>query len=197
MLQAGPAEPSPLRQRHPQLDAVQQPGPLGRDLGVADAATRGHQVELAGPHHGEVARAVVVLDLAGEQPAHRLQPGVRMGCDLHPAGLPDVVGPVVVEEAPGSHQRPPAGGERTPDPHRPQPTQGHLTRRDELRRLHGGHDPIMEGRTQPALANRPSIPAALPTPEELGGGTRAVAAMLDPWGEHPRASTTAGSATRW
>ena len=79
--------------------------PGRRDLGVADAVAGGHQVELAGPDHRVVAGAVAVLDLAGEQPAHRLQPGVRVRRDAHAAGVGDVVGAVVVEEAPGADQR--------------------------------------------------------------------------------------------
>ena len=70
--------PVGVRQRHPQLGAVQRRGRRRRDLGVADAAAGGHQVDLAGPHHRVVAGAVAVLDLAGEEPAHGLQPGVRV-----------------------------------------------------------------------------------------------------------------------
>ena len=74
------------------------------DLGVADAAAGCHQVDLAGAHHRVVAGAVAVLDLAGEEPAHRLQAGVRVRRHAHAAGVGDVVGAVVVEEAPGADQ---------------------------------------------------------------------------------------------
>ena len=62
-------------------------GRRGRDLGVADAAAGRHQVELAGAHHGLVPSAVAVLDLPREQPADRLQAGVRVRRDAHAAGL--------------------------------------------------------------------------------------------------------------
>ena len=58
----------------------------GGVLAVADAASGGHQVQLAGPHQRVVAGGVAVLDLAAEQPAHRLQPGVRVRRHDHPAG---------------------------------------------------------------------------------------------------------------
>ena len=66
---------------------MQHVGARGGDLGVADPAAGGHQVDLAGTHHRVVAGAVAVLDLAGEQPAHRLQPGVRVRRDAHATGV--------------------------------------------------------------------------------------------------------------
>ena len=75
------------------------------DLGVRHAVPAGHQVQLAGPDHRVHAAAVAVLDLAGEQPADRLQAGVRVRGHVHPAGVGDVVGAVVVGEAPGADQR--------------------------------------------------------------------------------------------
>ena len=65
----------------------------------------GHQVDLAGADHGVRAEAVAVLDLAGEQPADGLQPGVRVRRHVHAAGAGDVVRAVVVGEAPGADQR--------------------------------------------------------------------------------------------
>ena len=92
-----------------------------RHLGVADPAAGGHQVDLAGADHRVVAGAVAVLDLAGEEPAHRLQPGVRVRGDRHAAGVGDLVGAVVVDEAPRADQRPVALRQRAAYGHRPRP----------------------------------------------------------------------------
>ncbi len=92
-------------EREPQLHAVQDGGLRGRHLRVADAPATRHQIQFAGPHCGVGAQAVTVFDLAGEQPADGLEAGVRMRCDVHAAGDGDVVGAVVVREAPGADQR--------------------------------------------------------------------------------------------
>jgi hypothetical protein len=63
---------------------------------VRDASATGHQVQLTRPHERVHAVAVAVLDLAGEEPADGLQPGVRVRGDVHL----HVVRPVVVAEAP-------------------------------------------------------------------------------------------------
>ena len=126
------AVPRVIGQRHPQLDAVQH-GRAGQGhLGVADAAPGGHQVQLAGTDRRVVPVAVAVLDLAGEEPAHGLQPGVRVRRDRHPAGVRDGIGPVVVGEAPGADQRPLPRGQGAPDLHGPQATEGHHPRGDHL-----------------------------------------------------------------
>jgi hypothetical protein len=67
---------------------------------VLDAAPRRHEVQFARSHHRVAARAVPVLDLAGEQPAHGLETGVRMRWHDHSAGCGHVIRPVVGEEAP-------------------------------------------------------------------------------------------------
>ena len=115
-----------------------------------------HQVELAGPHRGVVAGAVAVLDLAAEEPADGLQPGVRVRRDLHPAGVGHQVGPVVVDEAPRADQAALPLRQGAADGHRPQPAERHLARREHLQRrptaarpepqlgriaLRVGHDP--------------------------------------------------------
>jgi hypothetical protein len=140
--------PVPLGQRHPELDAVQRLGGRGRDLRVADAVPAGHQVQLAGPDHRVRAEAVAVLDLAGEQPAHRLQPGVRVRGDVHRAGAGDLVRAVVVGEAPRADQRPRPLGEGAPDPHGPRAAQRDLARGEDLHgravRV-GGRRPVATG----------------------------------------------------
>ena len=88
-----------LRQRGPQLDAVQRLVGLGV-LGVGDTPARGHQVHLAGPDNDVAAQRILVPDLAAEQPGDRLQAGVRMTRDPHRVGAR----PEMVEETPTSDQ---------------------------------------------------------------------------------------------
>src|SRR4029453_16378025 len=47
-------------------------------------------------------QAVTMLDGTLQQPGHGLQAGMRMGPDLHPWPLPQLLRPVVVEETPGT-----------------------------------------------------------------------------------------------
>ena len=78
------ALPSGLRLSHPQLDALHlTPVVPGVFLGVGNAGAGGHEVQLAGPDHLLGTQAVVVLDLSGHQPGHRLQADVGMGADGH------------------------------------------------------------------------------------------------------------------
>ena len=137
VLEVGGVVAGGVGERDPQLDAVQRGGAGGRDLRVAHAPAAGHQVELAGTDQRLVAGRVTVLDLAGEQPAHRLQAGVRVRRHDHPAGVVDLVGPVVVGEAPGPHERTAALREGTAHGHRPQPAQRDLARGQHL---DPGHD---------------------------------------------------------
>ena len=51
-----------------------------------------------------VAAGVDVFDGAFEEPAHGLQSGVRVRGDVHAAGDRDIVGAVVVDEAPGADE---------------------------------------------------------------------------------------------
>ena len=80
-------------QRHPQLNPVQDRRRGGRDLRVADAHARRHQVQFTRPDHRVHTGAVAVFHLAAEQPADGLQPGVRMRRHVHPgaAARPRVV----------------------------------------------------------------------------------------------------------
>lgn len=128
VLEVPPGVPVFLGQRHPQLDAVQGRGAWGGDLGVADAVAARHEVELAGPYVGVAAEAVAVLDLPAEQPAHRLQSGMRMRCDIHPARAADIVGAVVVGETPGTDEGPGSLRERTSHGHRPRPSERDIAR---------------------------------------------------------------------
>ena len=56
--------PIGVRQRHPQLDTVEDRGRSRRYLGVADARARRHEVHLAGPYERVHTSAIAVLDLA-------------------------------------------------------------------------------------------------------------------------------------
>jgi hypothetical protein len=103
------AVPFTLRQRDPQLEAVQHRRPSGgRFLRVRDAPPGGHQVQLARPDQLAAAEAVPVQHQALEQPGHGLQADVRVGRHLHPRSPADLVRAVVVQEAPGADgaQRP-------------------------------------------------------------------------------------------
>ena len=118
-------------QRHPELDAVQAVVP-GVETSSGDAVPAGHQVQLAGPDHRVHADAVAVLDLAGEQPADGLQAGVRVRGHVHPAGVGDVVGAVVVGEAPGADQRAGALGQRAAHRHRARTAERHIAAGEHL-----------------------------------------------------------------
>ena len=130
-----------IRQGDPQLDAMELGHARRRHLRMADAATRGHEVELTGSDEGVVTGAVAMLDLAGEEPTRRLQSRMRMRCHLHPAGLRDTRRAVVVDEAPTADEG--------PFPPRKGPTDGHalvgaecdLARTDDLDRPHGRQRP--------------------------------------------------------
>ena len=78
------------------------------------------------------AGAVAVLDLALEEPAHRLQTGVRVRRDVHAAGGGDVVRAVEVQEAPRADQTAGALGQRALHRHGAGPAQGHLARLQDL-----------------------------------------------------------------
>ena len=72
-----------------------------------------HESELdPGRISGVAAQAVAVQDLAIVQPADCLQAHVRVRRNLHPRLPGDVVGPVVIDEAPGPDQAPPQGGQQ-------------------------------------------------------------------------------------
>lgn len=103
VFEGGRGVPVGVGQRHPQLGAVQIAGVVARRLlGVRDGPAGGHQPQLAGPYGLLAAEAVAVQHLALVQPADRLEPDVRVRRHLHPRLVGDVVGAVVVDEAPSS-----------------------------------------------------------------------------------------------
>ena len=115
-------------QGHPQLRSVQHRGVRRRHLRVADSRARSHQVQFTGAHQGMHACAVTMFHLAAEQPADGLQPGVRMWGNVHPRAAADVVGPVVVGEAPRTDQRTLPLGQRPSHPDGARAAERHFSR---------------------------------------------------------------------
>ncbi len=104
-----------------------------RHLRVRDAPPGRHQVHLARTHQRHRAQRVAVLDLAAEQPRHRGQPAVRVRRHVHAPRGRHVVGPVVVDEAPGPDERALPGRQGAPHGHGPRTPERHLTGHDDLR----------------------------------------------------------------
>lgn len=85
----------------PQLSTVQEAGVrLGALLGVADGPPRGHEAQFTRADRLQAARGIAVQHLALVQPADGLQSHVRVRRYLHAGLVGDVVGPVVIDEAP-------------------------------------------------------------------------------------------------
>lgn len=80
----------------PELDAVQAAVELGGFLGVRDATTGGHEIELSGTDQLFGSETVAMEEFAGYDPCDGLETDVRMGTDsartLIRCGWPDVVG---------------------------------------------------------------------------------------------------------
>lgn len=73
-----------------------------------------------------------MLDGAFEQPAHGLQSGVRVGCNVHSAGDGNIGRTVVVDEAPGSDEGALALRQGPAHGHRTWPAQWHIAGGDDL-----------------------------------------------------------------
>ena len=119
-----------VRQRDPELHAVQHRVTRRgrhRHLGVADAGPGRHQVQFTRTHHRVHAGGVAVLDQAAEQPADRLQTGVRMGRHVHAGAATLIVRTVVVGETPRPDQRPFPLGQGPAHPDGARPAQWHVT----------------------------------------------------------------------
>ena len=111
----------------PELDGVQlahlEAGVL---LGMGDAVSGRHDVQLPGPDELLGAEAVAVEQFPGDDPGHGLQAHVGVGPDADRTGLTHRNGADVVREAPGTDRSPrslrqhSAHGKRT-DLRRPRP----------------------------------------------------------------------------
>ena len=147
---SGSALPGCFRQRHPELGAVQGGGARRRDLGVADPASGRHQVDLAGPHQGVVARR---CRGARSRPVNSQLTVCRPVCGCGATDIPpvvvDLVGAVVVDEAPGPDQRALPLRQGAAHPHRPRPAERHVARRHapRRRRVAGGADDLAGSRS--------------------------------------------------
>jgi len=91
-----------------------------------DAMAGGHQVDLARVDQLQAADAVAVFNFSLEQPAHGLQPSVRVRRDEHAATGLNQIRPEVVDKAPGADGRATAGGECATHRHGTQATEGHI-----------------------------------------------------------------------
>ena len=133
VLEGRRAVAGPLGLGHPELHQLLATRGTGRHLlGVHDAVTGGHEVDLAGPEGLLAPEAVTMDELAVEHPGDRVQTGVRVRSHLHGAGG-GVERAGVVDEAPGTDG--PAGGPGKEPTHGDAPDVG-LLAPDELGRCH-------------------------------------------------------------
>ena len=125
-------------QGHPELNAVEQVGVRNRGVfRVADGVAGGHQPELTGIDDLVAAQAVTVVHRPFEQPTDGLQSQVRMGRNLHARLIGNVVGAVVVYEAPRADQASTKVGQQPPHGHiRAQP---HLAAGEQFMCRAGSH----------------------------------------------------------
>jgi hypothetical protein len=72
--------------------------------------------------------AVAMFHFAAEQPADRLQPGVRMRRHVHADAVADIMWAIVIGEAPRPDKRPLPLRQRPADPDGPRATQRHFAR---------------------------------------------------------------------
>ena len=105
-----------LGQGHPELQTPQAAGVLGRSLfRVRDAPARRHQVQHARSRGSGLPEAVVVDDLAFEQPGDGLQADMRMRGHVHGLARGEGQGSKGVEETPRTHEAPLAPRKQAPD----------------------------------------------------------------------------------
>ncbi len=147
-----------IGQCYPQLCPVQYCGVLAEKLGVADALSGGHQVDLAGAYGGAKARRIKMFDGAGEQPGHGLQSGVRVARYAHAAGAGDVVGAVVVQEAPGADQTALLLRQGAEDRHGPRSAERYRPWFEDLKLIEAGEgSAVLFGRHLFKVAHRASL----------------------------------------
>src|ERR1700741_2250284 len=94
-----------IRQCDPELHAAQAPAVPGRSpLRVGNGRTRGHHIDAALSKQRFVSEAVVVNELAVEEPRHGLQPYVRMRANVHGRRILERQRTEAVEKAPGADE---------------------------------------------------------------------------------------------
>jgi hypothetical protein len=105
-----------IRQRDPELRAAQAAAVLSRGpLRVGDGGARGHDVDAAWSKQRFVPEAVVVNELAVEEPGHSLQPHVRMRANVHRRRIREREWTEAVEKTPGANEAPPLHREHARD----------------------------------------------------------------------------------
>lgn len=124
--------PGSIRKRHPQLHTVEGGFVACGHLGVRDATPGRHEVQVAGANCGDSTRRIPVFDLPGKHPTDGLQTDVGVGGNAHSPGRCHQVRTIVVEEAPCSDGASGFVGERSPDRHRSEPSEGDIARGDDL-----------------------------------------------------------------
>ena len=105
-----------IRQGDPELHAAQAAAVFcRRPLRVGDGGTRGHHVDAAGAKQRFVSEAVVMNELAVEEPRHGLQPRVRMRANVHGRRIRELQRAETVEKTPGANEAPPLHREHPRD----------------------------------------------------------------------------------
>ncbi len=99
MLEEGGNEAIFVGQGHPQLDSVEVARLLRRYFRVRNTCSRCHQIDLSGGDKLVAAHTVAVFYFPIKKPRHRLEPGVRVGSNVHAPGFRDQVGAKVIDEA--------------------------------------------------------------------------------------------------
>src|SRR5215217_5493654 len=133
----------PLRQGCPQLYAMQDRRVIEWTLlRMRNRMTGGHQIQLAWYHQLVTAHTVPVQHLPRDQPADRLQSGVRVRRNLHPRRAADVIRAIEVDETPGADHAALTVGQRAGHRHRPRATQRDGATKVQLpHRLNGDRRP--------------------------------------------------------
>jgi hypothetical protein len=105
-----------IRQGDPELHAAQAAAVLGRGpLRVGNGGARGHDIDAAWSKQRFVSEAVVMNELAVEEPRHGLQPHVRMRANVHGRRIRERQRAETVEKAPGANEAPPLHREHPRD----------------------------------------------------------------------------------
>jgi hypothetical protein len=125
-----------IRQGDPELRAAQAAAVLNRSpLRVGNRGTRGHDIDAACSKQRFVSEAVVMHELAVEEPRHGLQSHVRMRANIHRRRIRERQRSETVEKTPGPNQAPPLYGKH---PRHGQRTERHVAAVERLELMFGG-----------------------------------------------------------